>query len=234
MKKFFAVVLALCMIFSLVSCGGGENSSEATSKEEQSSELSSVVSEVEESSSLPVSSKDISSKVNSMPISSKIEVSSDLSSKPAKTVSVTVPGYLLPEEMMGSLTKEQKELGFVSMKQQEDYSITYEILESQYDLVVANQKKLCKAALEEIVKSGEFSSIKNITYNDEMTEVTVAVDHTLYEQNNDNWVIPSVAVCAMVYRVFKTKGNPDCEVVVVGDGEDSVISHEKFPEVLGF
>lgn len=238
LRKIAAILLVIAVIFSLVGCGGGKSSSETESFLDASVVASDESSEVSGENSFEAdktSSEKVSSKVNNLPSASII--SDSTSSKDiakVKTVSVTVPAYLLSEELDEGLTAEQKAMGFVSMKVNDDYSITYEIAETEYDAFLFTQRNTCAEVLQEIITSGDFPSVKEITYDTDMAMVTVLVDGLAYNESNDNWAVPSVAVCAMVYRVFKTKGNPECEVLVVDKETKQVISHDAFPDILGY
>lgn len=211
MKKLAVCFAAVIMIFSVVACKSLD---------------------YKESSS----SDNTTSSINSGNGSSAIEQSqpSDDPDKNKGDVEVTLPANLMGDDNTGELMPEQIENGFKSSKVHEDGSITYQIDRKKYDRFMEMSKNELMATFNEMAGSGDYESITQVLYNQELTEVTLMVDPTVYQEGTDKYATKGIALKLVTYQLFSGVSIDKVEVVVNVEASETneVIDTVVYPESI--
>lgn len=127
------------------------------------------------------------------------------------TVDITFPASFYADSKTKpstELTAEDKANGYTAVKVNSDGSVTYTIKKSAYNKIVAETKESTIQTLNEIVTSGNYSSVKKIGYNNSLSKISVYVDKTAYNQNMDSFAMLNIQIAVAFYQVISQDKNP--------------------------
>lgn len=149
-------------------------------------------------------------------------------------VTITIPSSLVGEDTASELTDEQKEKGFKSMSRNGDGSITYVITKSAHKTMMEDLRTSTAKTLDDIVSSGNFTSIKKIEYNNDFTEVSMQVDKEEFEGGLDGLSALSVWFSGALYQAFNGVEADDLSVTinVVDEKTNETFKSIKYPDAL--
>lgn len=102
----------------------------------------------------------------------------------------------------------QKAAGYISAKVNSDGSVTYTIKKSAYKQIVADAKESTVQTLNEIITSGDYPSIKKISYNSNFSKISVYVDKNAYTNGMDSIAMLGVNMSVAFYQIISQDANP--------------------------
>ena len=249
LKKIISIGMAVVLLSGTTLISGCQ-----TEKENNKGNDSDVISEVvsvndvssEESSSKESSSKKSSSKESSSkketPEKTESEKPTETSSKEAssekivevkdKIVEITLSKEFL--ELGGSeanytLTQEQKDNGFIDIIKNNDGSATYTIKEKDYKVFIVDLKKEATNGIDEIT-DGTFTSIKSVSYNDDLSEITIVADKEAFNGSFDSLSMMSCSLNSLIYQRFDVNAKGKCTVKVKDSASGEVFKTKTYPE----
>jgi hypothetical protein len=207
MKKWMTILLAVAMTLSFASCG--QTIEEGTSSSEESS-----------------------SAISSESSSESQEESESTDSQ--QTVEVTLPSTMVTDETPTDLTQEQKDMGYTELKKNEDGSLTYVIDADQYDATREKAKEQAKSDLDGMKTDSKYSTIQDVTYNDDLTEITLVVTNQLdFEQNmEDTFAILNAGLTASTYHALDGNSSQKVTVSVKDAQTGTVFNTMAYPDAL--
>ncbi len=136
-------------------------------------------------------------------------------------ITITVPGAFLKYQLVIEFLESVNAKGYIeSMEENLDGSITYTITKENYLYILSFLKVNIKNLLEELKTSKQYPSIKDVTYNEDFTEVTFYVVKKDYENSKDEVASFVAAAKSMVYSFL---ANSDIEILSV---EITIVDHE--------
>ncbi len=118
----------------------------------------------------------------------------------------------------------------------DDGSLTYKMTEEEYDQVLASLKKTLDDSIEAFKTDETLSCIKEITYNDDISEIVISVDQETYKNNASAIMVgPTLGIYGgMMYQMYS--GIPDesikCSVVVKDASTGEEIQSMVYPDAL--
>ncbi len=137
------------------------------------------------------------------------------------TVDITLPASMFEGEDMSTFDADTyaDEQGFVSAKVNEDGSVTVTMAKAKYNALLKEMADSLDTAFAEFVNSEDTPYIKEITHNDDFTEVTMKVDRAAYE-NAFDFTTFAIGLSVSVYQVFtETESHVDIMLVDADTGE---------------
>jgi len=151
------------------------------------------------------------------------------------SVIVTLPSTFFNENTALELTEEMKAQGYKSIAKNDDGSVTYDITKEGYEKLKADMKNSVISYLNDEVKSGEkFTSIKDVSYDDDFNTVTLKVDKKEFESSKD--VMASRAIYMMVagYKIFSGQSVDEAkvEIVYMDNKTNKEIARTVYPDSL--
>lgn len=84
----------------------------------------------------------------------------------------------------------------------EDGSVTYKMSKATHEKMLKEMKDQAAQTIEEFANDEDFASIKDITYNDKLSEFTMIVDREAYENSFDGFVALGLGLQGMLYQAF--------------------------------
>jgi len=136
-------------------------------------------------------------------------------------ITITVPGAFLKYQLVIEFLESVNAKGYIeSMEENLDGSITYTITKENYLYILSFLKVNIKNLFEELKTSKQYPSIKDVTYNEDFTEVTFYVVKKDYENSKDEVASFVAAAKSMVYSFL---ANSDIEILSV---EITIVDHE--------
>lgn len=140
------------------------------------------------------------------------------------TVTLTIPDF--NDEYVNkepTLTKKEKELGYLSVKKDNEGNLVYTMKRVDYEKLILEMKEEVGTQIKTDYIKG---NITNITYNDDFSKITVtASDYTLEEQIS----VGTLSFVVSFYQAFDV----DCEIgttITVVDASGTVLDTHTYPE----
>lgn len=162
-------------------------------------------------------------------------VSKDFGNILTGTIEINISKELL--ELNGkkfdyTLTEEQKKQGFTNIKRNKDDSATYTIKKKNYEKFIAEFKKISKQGIDELTKDGSLTSIKKITYNDDLSKITILADKSKFENSIDSMALFSCGLTSCVYQTFDVNAPGKCTVDVKDSVSGEIFKTIVYPDAL--
>lgn len=137
------------------------------------------------------------------------------------TVEITIPSAMFSDEDMSNFDADAyaSEEGFLSAKVNDDGSVTATMTKSKHAELLAELTKSMEDSLAEYVESESTPYIKEITHNDDFTEVSMKVNREAYESTIDFTAL-GIGILVAIYQAFtETEYHVDIHIVDVATGE---------------
>ena len=119
-------------------------------------------------------------------------------------VSITMPATMveLEDQDIDSMIEEAQEMGVKEVVRNEDGSLTYKMSKSTHRKMMQEIKEDMIENIEDMVESGDFVSIKDVTYNNDFSEMTLIVDQKAFENSFDGFAVFGIGMIGMYYQLF--------------------------------
>ncbi|MFC7063045.1 hypothetical protein [Halobacillus seohaensis] len=210
MKKFTILIFVLILSL-LAACSSDESGNDTTEEPSTSAEGENTEEKTE-------NEKD----------GEKVEVDKGL-----LNVEVTLPASMVEGQNMDQITAEAKEQGVKEVTQNDNGSVTYKMSKSAHKEMLKETKKGVVESVEEVKNSGDYSSVQDITYNDNFTEFTMVVDQKKYENSMDGFATMTLGMSGMMYQVFEGKGEDEYSVnITIENTSGEEFDEVKYPEAI--
>ena len=100
---------------------------------------------------------------------------------------------------------EEKKDEFKDVRINDDGSITYVMSKSAYDKALKEMKDAIDESIKDIVESGEYKSIKEVTYNKDLTKFTIVANEEEYKNSFDGLIYFNLGIQSSFYHMFEGK-----------------------------
>ena len=120
-------------------------------------------------------------------------------------VEITLPATFFEEQTEEQIIAGAKEEGYDDVKVNEDGSVTYKMSKAKHTEMMDELEGEMVKSVEEIVKSGDYPSIKEISYNKSFDEYDVKVEREQYENSLDGFALLGLVMTSSYYQAFDGK-----------------------------
>ena len=189
-QKHAIIVLVLVIGFVLSACSGG--SKEANSSAGASSGAAGSGTEKTETGE-----------------QSGIEVDKGL-----LNVEITLPASFFDEEEMDQAIAKAKADGVNEVIVNDDGSVTYKMSKATHEKMLKEMKDSLVQLKEELTSGEDFKSIKDIVFNDKLTEFTMTVDRGAFENSFEGFAILGLGFQGMFYQTFDGVPSENIKVTI--------------------
>lgn len=129
-------------------------------------------------------------------------------------VTVTLPGSMFEGEDINAKVEEMKLDGVKEATVNEDGSITIKMSKSKHKEMIEEMKTSIIESFEDIKTSGNFTSIKDIKYNDDFTKITLEVVKSDYENGLDAFATFGIGISSMMYSLYNGVENDKIQITI--------------------
>lgn len=149
-------------------------------------------------------------------------------------VEVTIPASFFEGQDIDTVISEAKNDGVKEVVMNEDGSLTYKMSKSEHKEMMKELEVGMLEAIEEIKTSGDFSSIKDVTYNKSFSEYTLLVNKEEFENSLDTIASFGLAITGMYYQLFSGVDSEKYKVTVIfkDEANGEVINTVVYPDDL--
>lgn len=150
-------------------------------------------------------------------------------------VEVTLPVSFVGEGIdIEMLEADAEEMGIEDVKLNDDGSVTYKMTKSAHEEWLSEITTEIETSLTEMVESGDFVSIKDITANNDYTEFTITVDQAAFENSFDGFAVFGIGISSSFYQLLDGKDpeNYNVTINIVDEESGDVIDTTVFPDDL--
>ena len=181
-KKTVALFLSLCLLLSSAGCASNSSTS---SEVKSNSQSSTAASQVNSSASSDTSS------TQQTPVEKKLF-----------DVSITIPAPFFKGQDIESIMNEAKNDGVGEVTKNENGSVTYKMSKDTHKKMIDKIKKSLISSLDDMKNDKDTQSIKDITYNENFSQMTMIVDKEEYENSLDAFAALDLYLASAYYQIF--------------------------------
>ena len=128
-------------------------------------------------------------------------------------VDVTMPVSFFIESTEEELIAQAKRNGITETVVNKDGLVTYTMSKSRYIEMMEELGDSVASTVDEIVHSGEYTSIKEISYNEDLTKFDVKVDRQQFKDGFDSFAVFGLVMVSKYYSAFDGKSEEDLQIV---------------------
>lgn len=149
------------------------------------------------------------------------------------SVEITIPASQI--ESIDETLANAEEKGYTATAN-EDGSITYKLTKAQHKEMMDSMKQSFQESIDELISSGDYPSLKKITFNDDYTKADVVVDYDAYTNSLDMFSILAIGMIGPMYQYYngveESKVNTEVSLIEESSGEvkDTLNYPEDFPD----
>jgi hypothetical protein len=149
-------------------------------------------------------------------------------------VEVTLPANFFEGETEEEIVAGAKEEGISEAVVNEDGSVTYKMSKSKHKEMMKELEDGIVEMIKEVVESGDYPSIKEISYNKDFDEFDVKVDRAAYENSLDGFAILGLIMGSSYYCAFDGVSPEEMKITfnVVDVNTGEVFETSVYPEDL--
>ena len=117
-------------------------------------------------------------------------------------VDVTLPASFFEDSTEEEIITKAKESGITEVVINEDGSVTYTMSKSKHKEMMKGMGDSVVSTIDEIVNSGNYTSIKEISYNEDFTEFNVRVNRQQFKAGFDSFAIFGLVIVAIIIALL--------------------------------
>lgn len=139
-------------------------------------------------------------------------------------IEVTMPADFFEGSSEEEIVATCVEDGVDDISANDDGSYTLKIPKEEHELMLKEMKADIDSDVEEIIENMDIESIKEVSLNDNATELIVTVDRNLYKGDMEWLVLMDFSLHAMSYQILNGFSEDECDFAVV------MIDHDRGEE----
>lgn len=120
--------------------------------------------------------------------------------------------------------------GYLSAVPNTDGSVTLTMTKAKHSEMMAEMKQSIDDNIQKSIGDDGFQSIKEVTYNDDVTEFTVKVDREAFEGSWDGLSALTYAFCGAAYQYYSGVSDPSVVVTYIDADTGETISTSTYPD----
>ncbi|MBH5317100.1 hypothetical protein I6N90_04660 [Paenibacillus sp. GSMTC-2017] len=147
---------------------------------------------------------------------------------------VTLPASMFNGQDLDQVIAAAKEKGVGEVTKNADGSLTYKMSKTVYNKMLKELKGTTIEYVESLKNGVDYTSIKDVTYNESFSEFTLIVDKEAYESSLDGMASLGLFFSASLYQLFEGVSNEKLKITVNVQDEKTkeIISTKDFPDEL--
>lgn len=218
MKKIISLFLCVAMVIPIAACYSAPTVGSASSS--SSVAVTSVPSSSSGTSSSAVDSSNVSS-------TQGLDVQKGL-----LDVTITFPAEWMKDAKDADFADAKKE--GIQVTKSKDGSVTYKMSKAQHKKLMEEMKKSTSDSLKKIKTDGNFTSVTDVRFDDDFSQVSILVDNSKYENSLDSFASLSAGFQCMFYQIFDGKDEKTTSVKVdfIDNKTNKVIDSATYPDAL--
>ncbi|MED4229396.1 hypothetical protein, partial [Neobacillus cucumis] len=149
------------------------------------------------------------------------------------SVTLTLPASMFEGQNIDQVIADAQKKGIKATKNA-DGSVTYKMSKAQHKEMIQEMKKSVIETINDTKSGKDYSSIKDITYNDDFSEFTLIVNKSDYENSMDGFAVLGLGMSGMMYQLFTGVKPEDYKVTidVKDEATQKVFDQVVYPDAL--
>lgn len=149
-------------------------------------------------------------------------------------VTITLPASMFEPGEIEEAIASAKESGVQEVVVNDDGSLTYKMTKSTHSKLMEDIRENFIESLEDMKTSGDYTSIKDIKYNRDFSQITLVVDKDAFENSFDSFAIFGTGILAMYYQLFDGVGSDNIRVTINVEDVDTgeIINSIIYPDAF--
>ena len=117
-------------------------------------------------------------------------------------VEITLPAGFFEGQKDEDIIAAAKEKGIKEVKVNDNGSVYYKMSKKNHTKMLDEMKEGIDESIKEISSGEDYPSIKEVTYNEDLTEFNLKVERESYDQGMESFVVYGLILSGMYYNIF--------------------------------
>ncbi|MFB6367300.1 hypothetical protein ACFCP7_25280 [Paenibacillus elgii] len=135
------------------------------------------------------------------------------------SVEITIPASLVGKNIDNAVENAKKK-GVSDIKKNDDGSLTYKMSKRKHKEMLDEMKAEIVKQVDEVKDGTKFKSVKNVEYNNDLTEFTITVDEKAFSKSMDGMAGMGLGLTSRFYQIMSgVKPGEDKTVIQYKDSD---------------
>ncbi|WP_010501133.1 hypothetical protein [Paenibacillus elgii] len=139
------------------------------------------------------------------------------------SVEITIPASLVGKNIDNAVENAKKK-GVSDVKKNDDGSLTYKMSKRKHKEMLDEMKAEIVKQVDEVKDGTTFKSVKNVEYNNDLTEFTITVDEKAFSKSMDGMAGMGLGLTSRFYQIMSgVKPGEDKTVIQYKDSDSGMV-----------
>ncbi|WP_163857920.1 hypothetical protein [Paenibacillus elgii] len=139
------------------------------------------------------------------------------------SVEITIPASLVGKNIDNAVENAKKK-GVSDVKKNDDGSLTYKMSKRKHKEMLDEMKAEIVKQVDEVKDGTTFKSVKNVEYNNDLTEFTITVDEKAFSKSMDGMAGMGLGLTSRFYQIMSgVKPGEDKTVIQYKDSDSGKV-----------
>ncbi|KZE72642.1 hypothetical protein AV654_33285 [Paenibacillus elgii] len=139
------------------------------------------------------------------------------------SVEITIPASLVGKNIDNAVENAKKK-GVSDVKKNDDGSLTYKMSKRKHKEMLDEMKAEIVKQVDEVKDGTTFKSVKNVEYNNDLTEFTITVDEKAFSKSMDGMAGMGLGLTSRFYQIMSgVKPGEDKAVIQYKDSDSGKV-----------
>src|SRR5699024_3789954 len=149
-------------------------------------------------------------------------------------VEITIPKMFFEDEELADIEEQMEDSHEANVTKNDDGSLTIKMSKKEHKQLMSDMQEEFVDTINQMIEAEDYPSIKDITYNRNMTELSIVVDREEFESGFDGFTLFSLGFTGLFYQIFDGKDIDKKKVTMKLIDEETSEEFEElvFPDVF--
>ena len=149
-------------------------------------------------------------------------------------VEITLPKMFFEDDELADIEAEMENSHEANVTKNDDGSLTIKMSKKEHKQLMSDMQEEFVDTINQMIEAEDYPSIKDITYNRNMTELSIVVDREEFESGFDGFTLFSLGFTGLFYQIFDGKDIDKEKVTMKLIDEETSEEFEElvFPDVF--
>lgn len=149
-------------------------------------------------------------------------------------VEITLPKMFFEDEELADIEEQMEDSHEANVTKNDDGSLTIKMSKKEHKQLMSDMQEEFVDTIKQMIEAEDYPTIKDISYNRNMTELSIVVNKEEFENSFDGFALFSLGFTGLFYQIFNGKDIEKEKVTMKLIDEETTEEFEEliFPDVF--
>lgn len=149
-------------------------------------------------------------------------------------VEITLPKMFFEDEELADIEEQMEDSHEANVTKNDDGSLTIKMSKKEHKQLMSDMQEEFVDTIKQMIEAEDYPTIKDISYNRNMTELSIVVNKEEFESSFDGFALFSLGFTGLFYQIFNGKDIEKEKVTMKLIDEETTEEFEEliFPDVF--